>query len=215
MTAPIDRRWDGGACIIAATGPSLTKDVAAQCEAARVCGWHLIAVNDAYRLLPFAELLYACDQKWWDAHQCANGFTGERWSTVHADSPQKDKVVWAGVNGIRLARGKHAPGWSYDPALIHYGNLSGYQAINLAILFGCARIVLVGFDMHTRNGRHFFGNHPSPLSNMSHFEEWVPLFREAARTAPAHVRIINATPGSALNCWPMVTLADALQMEIA
>lgn len=214
MTA-IDRRWNGGTCIVAATGPSLTKEVAAECEAAHAGGVHVIAVNDAYRLLPFADLLYACDQRWWELHLSAMQFAGERWTCHHADTPQKEKIKFATDHGLQLVRGKHSSGFSRDPACIHYGNLSGFQAINVAILFGCVRIVLVGMDMHTRNGRHFFGNHPSPLNNGSSFVEWVPLFRDAAKTLPLGIRIINATPGSALDCFPMMVLADALAMENA
>jgi hypothetical protein len=214
MTA-VERRWDGGACIVAATGPSLTKQVAAECERALAAGWRVIAVNDAYKLLPFADVLYACDQRWWEIHLDGMAFAGERWTSHHANTKQPEKVAFASVNGLRLVGGQHGPGFSLDPSRIHYGNLSGFQAINLAILFGCVRIVLVGMDMHTRNGRHFFGNHPRGLNNGAHFEEWVPLFTEAARLLPAGIRIVNATPGSALTCWPMVDLIDALAMEPA
>jgi hypothetical protein len=37
----------------------------------------------------------------------------------------------------------------------------------------------------------------------------VPVFRNAARHLEG-VEIVNATPGSALDCWPVMTIEDAL-----
>src|SRR6185503_19111154 len=62
-------------CIVAATGPSLTADVAEQCRGHRV-----LAVNDAYRRIPFAEALYAGDADWWEVHAGCPDFAGEKWS---------------------------------------------------------------------------------------------------------------------------------------
>ena len=50
-------QWAGDTCCILATGPSLTPDQAEYAKGkARV-----IAVNDAWRLAPWADILYACD----------------------------------------------------------------------------------------------------------------------------------------------------------
>ncbi|MPZ58445.1 MAG: hypothetical protein GEU91_18520 [Rhizobiales bacterium] len=198
----ISPRWSE--CIVAATGPSLTPGVADACHGHRV-----VAVNDAYRLLPFADVLYACDTKWWDVHAGCSGFAGERWS-CHGDAVHNDKRLAAERYGLMLVRGRDAEGFSLDPSRIHYGSNSGFQAINLAILFGAKRIVLVGFDMRVNGTRHFFGDHPSPLLNSSDYVKWVPIFARAARMLPPEIEIINATPGSALTCFPMMDLADGL-----
>jgi hypothetical protein len=70
MLSPIEPRWRGATCIVAATGPSFTAEVAEACR-----GYPTIAVNDAYRLFPWADILYASDGAW---------FAGERWSSVSA-----------------------------------------------------------------------------------------------------------------------------------
>lgn len=201
LTRVEPRGWTD--CIVAATGPSLTEAVAAQCRGHRV-----IAVNDAYRRLPFADVLYAGDADWWEVHQGCPGFAGERWT---AHGPGNDKTAIADPYGLRVVAGPRqvdAPGFSLDPARIHYGNSSGFQAINLAILFGATAIRLVGFDMRVPAGqpRHFFGDHPAPLGNVSNYEHFLPAFQAAARRLPGHLRIINCTPGSALRCFEMGTL---------
>lgn len=200
--------------VVAATGPSLTTDVAARVRKAR---WpekrvRVVAVNDAFRLLPHADALYACDNRWWEAHIAAvrDGFFGERWTT-HEDGPSsgncKDEMPedW----GIRCVRGKASEGFSRDPALIHYGSNSGFQALNFALLRGATKVILVGFDMRVVNGkRHFFGDHPAPLSNSTTYSSFIRHFETAAKHCA--VPIVNATPGSALNCFPKVSLDDAL-----
>jgi hypothetical protein len=70
----------------------------------------------------------------------------------------------------------------------------------------------VGFDLHRPGGRlHFFGNHPRPLRNEERFQVGIRNFEIAASDIPPHVEIVNATPGSALKCFPMMSLAEALE----
>jgi hypothetical protein len=64
--------------------------------------------------------------------------------------------------------------------------------------------------MHAKHGRHFFGPHPEPLTNSSTYEWFIPDFRRAAAQMPKDLMILNCTPGSALDCFPMVALEDAL-----
>jgi hypothetical protein len=197
--------------VVAATGPSLTEEVAARVRRAR---WpeervRVVAVNDAYRRLPYADILYACDERWWRVHieSVRSMFHGERWTTHEngKDSSNGKDGMPAEWN-VSCVLGKDGRGFSTDPGLIHYGQNSGFQAINLAILKGATRIILVGFDMGGRG--HFFGDHPDPLHNRTDYRAFLPTFQEAARTC--RVPILNATPGSALDCWPRVTLEEAL-----
>jgi hypothetical protein len=190
--------------VVAASGPSLTPEVA---KAVR--GHPAIAVNDAYRLLPFADVLYACDSSWWLAHKGAMDFKGERWSShgVAGRVRHNDKSEVGPRFRLNLIEGRDGEGFSTDPSAIHYGSNSGFQAVNMAILWGATRIILVGFDMH---GTHFFGTHPRGLRNTTNFKNFIRAFDRAATRLPAGVEILNATPGSALRCFPMVSLHDAL-----
>lgn len=203
-TRTIDRRWPGATVIVAAPGPSLTPEVAAECRGQRV-----VAVQDAYRLMPWADVLYGCDRRWWELHGGAPDFQGERWASHGTTS--NNNVEIAAKYDIRLVAGESGNTFSRDPAVIHYGSNSGFQAVNLALLFGAFRIVLVGFDMRIVDGkRHFFGDHPKPLTNTPHYGPFVSAFERAARKMPPHVEILNATPDSALTCFPKVTLDEAL-----
>lgn len=200
----IQRRW-AGTVIVAATGPSLTPEVA------EVCRGHgaIIAVNDAYKRLPFAPVLYACDALWWKIHEGCPNFEGEKWSS-HSEG-NNDKFEAARRCGLRLVRGRQGNHFSTDPGYIIYGNNSGFQSVNLAILFGASRVVLVGFDMRQVNSlQHFFGNHPLQLRQSSSYALFIKNFNEAAKAIPEGVEIINATPGSWLKCFPFMGLQEAI-----
>lgn len=195
--------------VVAATGPSLTPDVAARVRRAR---WpaekcRVVAVNDAYRLLPYADILYACDLKWWRVHleDVRKTFHGEQWSSHDTEQGGSNNKAEMADSGVRFVAGHHGTGFSTNSRRIHYGSSSGFQAINLALLKGATRIILVGFDMRGRG--HFFGDHPMELHNRDDYTSFLPEFRTAAKSCS--VPILNATPGSGLDCWPIVSLEEA------
>jgi hypothetical protein len=191
--------------IAAAPGPSLTPEVAELCR-----GKNVIAVNDAYKRVPFARCLYAADWQWWKARQGAPDFDGERWIVRVEDRnaemvARREEIIRR--YRLRVIDGiKRADGFSLKGG-IHLGGNSGFQAVNLALRFGGDSIILVGFDMA---GTHFFGPHLPPLRSKQNFGGWIKQFEKAASMLPAGIRIINATPGSALKCFPIMTLGDAL-----
>lgn len=210
-------RWPECTVIVAATGPFLTPEVAELCGRSRL---RTIVVNDAWRLMPWADILYACDGPWWDKHKGCPDFGGEKWSS-HEEGGTNDKRLWGERYGLTLVPGRACEPkpfvctcdgntFSCYPSHIHYGGNSGFQAINLALLFGARRILLVGFNMD--NSGHFFGAHPKPLRNTDHSRH-VGLFRYAAQNLPPNVAILNATPHSALVGFPRVDLEQALLVE--
>lgn len=201
----VPRCFEGRRVVVAATGPSLTSEVAALCRDEIV-----IAVNDAWKVMPWATILYACDNRWWEHYQGCPDFTGQRWST-HSLAPRNDKTKIADLYRLHVVSGAMKSGFSGAQNLLHYGENSGFQAVNLALLTGARPIVLVGFDMHqVAKKTHFFGDHPEELRRIVPFHVFVRAFDHAARDLAKDIRILNATPGSALRCFPIVDLAETL-----
>jgi hypothetical protein len=160
--------------------------------------------------MPWADMLYACDEMWWRHHGGCPDFAGEKWSS-HGLKKHNDKVNAAERYGLNLVAGHDEIGFSLDPDVIHYGSNSGFQALNIAILTGGNPIILVGFNMQSvGRQRHFFGNHPAGLRNTADYRNFARHFERAARRLPADIRIWNATPDSALTCFPKVELNDAI-----
>jgi hypothetical protein len=200
-------------CIVAGSGPSLTLDIAEQCR-----GYPVVAVNDAYRRLPFADVLYACDGDWWRHHNGCLDFAGERWSS-HGNAMHNDKREIGERYGISLIRGADSEGFSLDPSIIHYGAMGGFQAVNIAghKMGWKGKIILVGFDMTAIEGhRHFFGEHPKGLratriGKGGSYEQCIAHFGIAAKNMPAEFDIVNCSPASALTVFRIATLGDELK----
>lgn len=192
----VPRLCPGGTVVCLGTGPSLTQaDVDAVRGKATV-----IAVNDAFRLAPWAEVLYACDAKWfyWNWLKGARDFAGLKFAL---------DVAAKKYFGVTVLKKTGETGLELDPSGLRAGRNSGFQAIGLAVHLGAARILLLGYDMH---GDHFFGQHPD--SSKPPFV--ICLQRFATLVEPlkaAGVEIINCTPNSALTCFPMQPLREALR----
>lgn len=201
-------RPDWGTVVVAASGPSFDEAQAAEIGALRAADRvRVVVVNDNYRRVPAADLLYACDGRWW-IHNLpavrASGFAGELWTQDEAAARKY---------GLCRIRHTARPGLTRTADTVHGGGNSGYQAINLAYLFGARRIALVGFDMQPTGGAaHWFGRHPVPdLDRRLPFATWIPRFRDLARDLAAEgVDVVNATRETALTCFRRATLADFL-----
>lgn len=202
-TEVVQRRW-AGLAIVAAPGPALTAKVAEACK-----GHTVVAVGAAWQRLPWADVLYACDARWWDAHKGAPGFAGEKWS-LHCE--RSNKLETAKKYGLRLVASKIGKGFSLDPAVIHEGRNSGYQAVNLAILMGGNPIVLVGFDMR---GNTHFCERPKGVVAPKDYSVFASAFDEAALLLPKHIKVLNATPDSKIAGFRRVELDDVLVRKAA
>jgi hypothetical protein len=96
---------------------------------------------------------------------------------------------------------------SDNPAKIT-GESSGAHGINLAYLFGCRPICLLGFDMI---GPNFHTRHPTQPKEARYASHFRPaLERMAVALKEREVPVFNATPGSALTCFPYVPLSEIL-----
>ena len=95
---------------------------------------------------------------------------------------------------------------------LHQGGNSGYQAINLAYLWGAKAIVLLGFDCSQPAGKeaHWFGQHEEGLINLQPFALWQSRFPALAEDL-AHdgVQVINSSRETLLTCF------DRAPIEVA
>lgn len=154
-------------------------------------------------------MLYACDYKWWQHHlpQVRRVFRGKLWTQYERDGDDNKHLAGSGVH---LVRSVAAPGLSTDPGVIHQGQSSGYQAINLALHFGASRIVLIGYDLGHNGKTHFFGDHPTGLQVNSPFASWQKQYR-TIDPAAYDIEIINCTRGGNLDAFERAELGEALR----
>lgn len=193
--------------VIIASGPSLTKE---DVELTR--GQNVIAINDNYRLAPWANILYACDPQWWKWHEDKKDlleFKGEKWTQTQSWT-EDDKKHFIAKHHLNFIESKNDIGISQDPKIIYTGSNSGYQAINLAYHFGAKQIILLGYDMQATGGkRHWFGDHPNKV--VSGWHKWIPFYQQMAADAERlGLEIINCTRKTALHCFRRDQLENVL-----
>lgn len=191
-------RWRGETVVVLASGESMTPADAAYCRArARV-----ITVNTTFRLAPWADAHYSSDADWWLAHldEMRGSCFGEFW-TGHPGAPIAEDIRVCAYD-------KRARGLVETPGRIAWGGNSGYCAIGLAYQLGARRIVLVGFD---QQGGHWHPDHPEAVRKPPNWPMWRERFGEmAADCRRLGVEVLNSTRSTALDCFPLVRLREAL-----
>jgi hypothetical protein len=154
-------------------------------------------------------VLYACDGAWWKIRKGVPEFSGLKITQDQQAIKAYPELRKIGVRGQTDRLVAHEPGIVACGSRKGYGH-SGFQALNLAVQFGAARIILVGYDMQ---GEHWHGRHPSGLNNPGalHFSEWRRGLDAAAPTLTAlGIEVLNASRESALTQYPVVDLEDAI-----
>ncbi len=220
----IPKLWPDRTCYIIGGGPSLRLF-----DIDRLKGQRCIAVNEAYTIAPWVDVLFFNDEPWWKRHRTKLlDFGGLKVTTCEA---LRDKP------GIKVVERKNSPPGiaHHHPTWIRWNMSSGGAAINLAYHFGVSRIILLGFDMrrvwlcqkcgheHDMGTMHSVLAAPCPKCgaesdrrhnwHMNHevrkvgFNPYIEFLKPFPRIASdlrhLGVECINATPGSALQVFPI------------
>ena len=195
--------WPGQTVAILGGGKSLTQSQVDQCRGLV----RVIAINDAYKLAPWADILWFCDEKWFNWHRKAViEFAGQvaTLENYHLRGQRPD--LWC-LHNIGQS-GLYGEPWG-----VMTGGNSGYQCINLAVHLGVKRILLLGYDMKPG---HWFGDHPKPTSPSVYAGTMLPKFPTLIEPLERRgVEVINCTPGSALDVFPRSSLDACLQSDPA
>lgn len=182
--------------ICIATGPSLTRSDVERCKGMG----RIYAVKEAYKLAPWADVLYAADGDWWESKNGCPDFKGEKWTA--------DERVARALFLEHIEVDCEAI-WCEGDCIASGGN-SGFQAINLAANQGATKIILLGYDMQ-RVGmlKHWYDDDKTlaRVSRSSNYRDWLRRMRRAAELIP--VPVLNATRETAIDCFPRVTLKQA------
>jgi hypothetical protein len=201
--AKVPKLWPESTIVCIGGGPSLTPEDVATVQGRA----HVIAINDAYKIAPFAEVLYAADARWWRHHAGVPSFKGFKY-TLQAEARR-----WPGV---QVLRNTGQSGLERDARGLKTGRNGGYQAINLAVHLGARRVLLLGYDMKSggKGKSHWFGDHPwgssSPYGSFLRcFETIVEPLQQAG------VTVINCSRQTALTAFQRMTIDEALALESA
>lgn len=141
----------------------------------------VVAVSDAIFMAPWADAMVAYDKGWWKAHP---------------------EVAYAGPKYMHHP--ERVPGLEVELFLPGGGHSGTLGVLVADRLFKPERIILLGADM---KGSHFFGEHKSGLRNTQP-HRFTQMRRQFA--ALRKLPVVNCTVGSALTCFPRVSLEESL-----
>ena len=157
----IPKQFPGETAIIAGTGPSLTPEDIELCNQARQAGVvRILSANRAHELFD-TDVFHACNWQFYNEYyDLLKDKPCDKWTT----RPElKNKY-----EGVKYIEERWADGLSKDPSYIHAHHGTGPQLVNIAYLYGCTRLILIGWDMrypgklddtnkNYSEPRHFFG----------------------------------------------------------
>lgn len=202
-----EAEWAGETVFIIAGGTSVETQNLDLLRDRRV-----IVINSSVHTAPWASLLFFGDIRWYERvpenRQATEAFggpvvTGSKFApNVHGVIKKMNKVDPALLASDRCA--------------VAYKKTSITAAINIAVHRGCCQIVLLGADGRAASdGRT---HHHKPHIWAQRRGCWDVHKKELAAIAPQlqtlGIPVLNASPGSAWDIWPVMSLSEALQ-EIA
>lgn len=184
---------------VCASGESI-KDA----ELWRIAGAPTLAVNNTWKLVPWARWHYAGDRDWWDEHgaELRSRFRGRSYTRCEQSAIRyKARPV-----KTRDGRGLSDIRWA-----VRGGGNSGYQALQVAYFLGARKITLLGYDMC---GKHWHPDHTGRNPTAADFRSWISEFDQLADDlAREGVQVYNASPISALTCFPIVELSEVAKCK--
>ena len=208
----IPRLFEGETAIVCGTGPSITPEIIEQVNNS---GCRVFGANRAYEIFN-CEVVHGCNYQFWDLHypQMPKG-EFDMWTT----RPELEGKY----PGLNYVEERWEDGLSTEQHWISAHHGTGPQLVNIAFLYGCTTLLLVGWDMRywgKRGPRHYekrrylgedelTQNH-WPMTGEN--GEQTGLIKEMETIHPADygIEIINCTKDSALTHFPMMDLGAAL-----
>jgi hypothetical protein len=173
-------------------------------------GRKVIAINSSFAVAPFADALFFGDGRWWNLNRRAvlDGFKGQI-VTVAEESMGDEEAA------PRLRLLKKTLEWSDNPEAAFVRRTSVTGAINWAFHHWPARrFVLLGVDGGPVKGAtHHHKPHPWQIPST-----WVGDQRRDFEALDVALKargaeVINASPGSSVPFWPVMSLEDYLATE--
>lgn len=199
--------WRGGTVLIIGGGPSIN-----DMDWDDIRGWnqrkprrYTIAVNEAcLTVAPCADMAYWVDARWYQWNRLRIGDLcrcKRRYTSAHGLSVD--------YGGATYVENRNNPAmFSKEPKFV-CGRDSGGIAINIAYHTGAEKVYLIGFDMWdtpagTDTG-NFHDKHQNKQPGTPRSTHFIPAHTQAAQTIKDEgldFAVHNATPHSALKCWP-------------
>lgn len=221
----VPRMWDGGSCIIIGGGPSVLEQFNVPAEIVQgvysgkltpaayspyleaLHDQHVIAVNVAYKMGSWADILFFGDTSTWtEDKEGISNFKGLRITCAENIDKANTKLKFVTKNPrkkIGITTQTNLVSWNYN---------SGAAAMNIAVHTGVKRIILLGFDMKLDTGQnqHWHKLYASPIKVVQQsFNKHLIGFPEIKKDLDLlGIEVINCNPNSAIECFKKINFKD-------
>jgi hypothetical protein len=195
--------WEGQDVYLIGGGPSLLKF-----DWDRIRGKCTIGCNSAYQLgKDICQIVFFGDGSFWKEHN-KNLFRFQGLVTTNCRTLQCGAPDWLFVME-RRTEGVYQdiPGW--------YGN-SGACVVNLALILGAKRVLLLGYDMKIQDNRTNW--YRDGVKTQAPYKRFLESFRRMAvkiREVFPDQEVINVNDDSDLKAFPTVPVHEFFQEETA
>lgn len=210
----IPKLWPDSTVFIIGGGPSLLQQDLSLIHDQRVIG-----VNQAYKLGSWVDICWYGDKNWYHLNMPQIKKYGGLIVTCSIEiqiNRRISRVFYVGRSRKKMS------GIEYkDRTQVCWNHNSGASAINLAYWLGAKTIVLLGFDMQLpkdkKNGStHWHDDYERKINRRTGFlydpyerymKDWPYIAKDAKEIG---LKIINATPGGALNLFERKTIEQVM-----
>lgn len=196
--------WKGETITIVAAGPS-APDVNLD---AGIGHTKFVAINNSWKLCPWADAIYAADYEWW-VHNRQHVPKDKRLK-ICVD-PRILAYNW-GVTYLQCEKPDDNLLLS-SPGVVGWGGNSGFNCLNWVAQLSPSKIIFVGFDMTREFGMHWHQAHGAGLSNPTNHNifRWRRAVDRAAKPLrEAGISVLNCSPISRLINYPRMRFEEAL-----
>lgn len=196
MFQTLTEDWQGKTVILIGGGPSLKTFNFMRLVPMRRAGTIVVAINDAIRRCPWADVAFSIDKLWLSKRRyLINHFKGEKIGVVAADCSRFRP-------GVRYFLRSPDAGLSDDMSVICAGENSGFAALGMSIMRGATRIYLLGYDM--KGPGHFHAGYEWVCPHgVADYPRWAGHFDTLAIAAIERgVSVVNCNPDSRILCFP-------------
>lgn len=202
----VQEEWKGETVFMVGGGPSL-RGVSLDC----LRGRRVVAINSSYLKVPFADLLFFGDARWFLEHREGLDIAAFKGRIASCSSSVSHPRV------LNLNRVVPPPGYAEARDAVASQRTSLQGAMNLVGHLGARKIVLVGIDMgRAPDGvSHHHAPHPwPPRPGNVVWDEQMHMLESIVEPLKRHkIEVVNTSPVSRIPWWPKQSLQDVLAME--
>lgn len=177
------------AIAICASGPSLCSEDIHRLRDNKI---PVVTVNSSWMIYPGCQYIFAGDDAWWNVNYHRIYSPAEKWTSSETAA--------------------RAYSINYFERRTEGTFNSGAVAILFAMSQGAEDIILLGYDCSLEKGGHWHGQHTGLHNPTGHsIQRWKVEFEMLASEIKRRVNIVNCSPGSRLNCFPVVSLESTIR----